>query len=222
MAKEQVDFPKTTYDLLFRLVMIGDSGVGKTALLLRYADQTFEPSFISTIGIDFRIKTITVEEKRIKLQIWDTAGQEQFHSVATSYFRNAHGILLVYDVCSVQSFMQITRWVDRVSNLAPASIRMVLVGNKCDAEDSVRVIEKSKGEALAKELDIPFMETSAKTNYNVDVIFELVTMMILEIAASTLEAEKHEEQAGNVEVLVPKTQDEVASEKRKRKCCNSS
>jgi len=218
---EDVGFPKTTYDLLFRLVMIGDSGVGKTALLLRYADETFEPSFISTIGIDFRIKTITVEGKRIKLQIWDTAGQEQFHSVATSYFRNAHGILLVYDVCSAQSFMQVTRWMDRVTKMAPATIRMVLVGNKCDAEDSVRVIEKSKGEALAKELDIPFMETSAKIDYNVDVVFELLTMMVLEVVTSTAAVETQEDPASNAEVLVLKKQDEVTPEKRRRKCCKS-
>lgn len=214
-GNDLVDFPKNTYDLLFRLVMIGDSGVGKTALLLRYADSTFEPSFISTIGIDFRIKTILVEGKRIKLQIWDTAGQEQFHSVASSYFRNAHGILLVYDVTSAHTFMQVTRWIDRVKQMAPDTIKMVLVGNKCDSEETVRVIETAKGEALAKELDIPFLETSAKTDYNVEILFELVTMMILETMEEKNAAEKKKD------VVVLQKQDEVLLQKRNRKCCKN-
>ena len=213
-AIDTVDFPRTTYDLLFRLVMIGDSGVGKTALLLRFADNTFDHSFISTIGIDFRIKTITLEGKRVKLQVWDTAGQEQFHSVASSYFRNAHGILLVYDVTSAQSFLQMSRWIERVSRIASPTVKMVLIGNKCDREESIRVIDKSKGEMLAKELDIPFLETSAKNDYNVDVMFELVTMMILETMTT-----KDQEPVNNTTDVVDLQNHSEVSPEKKKKCC---
>lgn len=174
---------KTTYDYLYRLVLIGDSGVGKTALLLRYSENIFNVSFISTIGIDFRIKTIELNGKRIKLQIWDTAGQEQFHSVATSYYRNAHGIMLIYDVSKADSFVHITRWVNNISKNSPTDVKQVLVGNKCDVEDNMRVIEKERGTLLAKELDMPFVETSAKADVNVDVVFELLATMIMEASA---------------------------------------
>lgn len=220
MASKNVErtvFPKNTYDVLFRLVLVGDSGVGKTALLLRYADNTFELSFITTIGIDFRIKTITVQGKRVKLQIWDTAGQEQFHSIASSYFRNAHGIILIYDVTSASSYMHISKWVSNISKNAPIKVKMVLIGNKCDREENLKVIGKDKGDILAKELDIPFLETSAKNDINVDTAFELITLMILE---EQLPKEKKTEDNEN-EVVILKPRDSVSEEKRKN-CCSKS
>lgn len=174
------NFPKTTYDVLYRLVLIGDSGVGKTAILLRYSDNMFNTSFITTIGIDFRIKTIELNGKRVKLQIWDTAGQEQFHSVASSYYRNSHGIMLIYDITSAESFIHISKWVNNISTNAPTNVKQVLLGNKCDTEENKRVIEKNRGKTLAEELDMPFLETSAKTDTNVDVAFELITQLIME------------------------------------------
>lgn len=173
-------FPKSTYDVLYRLVLIGDSGVGKTALLLRYSDNVFNASFISTIGIDFRIKTIEVEGKRVKLQIWDTAGQDKFHSVAASYYRNAHGIMLLYDITSADSFMHISKWVNNISKNAPGEVKQILIGNKCDIPENKRVIEEERGRELARELDMPFLETSAKEGVNVDEAFEVVAKLIME------------------------------------------
>lgn len=207
---DRSDFPKTTYDVLYRLVLIGDSGVGKTAILLRYSDNMFNTSFITTIGIDFRIKTIEVNGKRVKLQIWDTAGQEQFHSVASSYYRNAHGIVLIYDITSAESFIHISKWANNVSTNAPTNVKQVLLGNKCDMEENKRVIEKDRGKTLAEELNMPFLETSAKTDINVDVAFELIAQLIMEGDA---------DQGEEVQDVVNLN---AGGSKKKRKCCQSS
>lgn len=205
-------FPKATYDVLYRLVLIGDSGVGKTAILLRYSENIFNASFISTIGIDFRIKTIEVNGKRVKLQIWDTAGQEQFHSVASSYYRNAHGIMLIYDISSAESFNHISKWVTNISKNAPTNVKQLLVGNKCDVAEGNRVIDKERGTLLAKELDMPFIETSAKADINIDTIFDQITTLIMEA-----DDQKAKEQQKKDVVDLSNESDE--SRKRKQKTC---
>ena len=218
MDVQVADIPKESYDVLFRLVLIGDSGVGKTALLCRYSDNTFDLSFITTIGIDFRIKTVTVHGRRVKLQIWDTAGQEKFQSVASSYYRNAHGILLIYDVTGANSFIHITKWVENIGNNAPSGVQMVLVGNKCDREETLRVIASERGEILARELGMPFMETSAMNDVNVDLMFELITSMILKEQLAKEKAETVE-QSAVISDEDMRTQDFLSREKRRAKCC---
>ena len=116
------------YDMQCKLLMIGDSGVGKTCLLLRYANDSFSPTFITTIGIDFKIKNIDVDGKRVKLQIWDTAGQERFRTITTSYFRGAQGILLVYDVTDRRSFESIRNWISQIQQHADVHVNKILVG----------------------------------------------------------------------------------------------
>ncbi len=148
------------FDMQIKILMIGDSGVGKTCLLLRYVNDSFYPTFITTIGIDFKIKNIIVDGKRIKLQIWDTAGQERFRTITTSYFRGAQGILLIYDVTDRQTFLSIRNWVSQVQMHADISVNRLLIANKCDMEN--RAVSLEEGEALAKEYSIPFFETSAK------------------------------------------------------------
>ncbi|KAJ1416552.1 small GTPase superfamily, partial [Ochromonadaceae sp. CCMP2298] len=123
------------FDMQIKLLMIGDSGVGKTCLLLRYANDSFSPTFITTIGIDFKIKNIQLDGKRIKLQIWDTAGQERFRTITTSYFRGAQGILLVYDVTDRNSFISIRNWVAQIQMHADVNVNKILIGNKCDVQD---------------------------------------------------------------------------------------
>ncbi|XP_048581173.1 ras-related protein Rab-10 isoform X2 [Nematostella vectensis] len=135
-------------DLFFKLLLIGDSGVGKTCIIFRFADNTFNPSFISTIGIDFKIKTLELGGKKIKLQIWDTAGQERFHTITTAYYRGAMGIMLVYDVTNEKSFSNISKWLKKIDDHANEDVKRMLVGNKCDMDDK-RVISKTKGEQLA-------------------------------------------------------------------------
>ena len=121
-----------------KLLMIGDSGVGKTCLLLRYANDSFSPTFITTIGIDFKIKNVDIDGTRIKLQIWDTAGQERFRTITTSYFRGAQGILLVYDVTDRRSFESIRNWISQIQQHADVHVNKILVGNKCDMTDAQR------------------------------------------------------------------------------------
>jgi len=158
------------FDMQIKLLMIGDSGVGKTCLLLRYANDSFSPTFITTIGIDFKIKNIVLDSKRIKLQIWDTAGQERFRTITTSYFRGAQGILLVYDVTDRTTFTSIRNWVAQIQMHADVNVNKILIGNKCDMQDQ-RVVSYEEGEQLAKEYNIHFFETSAKQDQNVEKAF---------------------------------------------------
>ncbi|ORZ09920.1 ras family-domain-containing protein [Absidia repens] len=159
-----------SYDYLIKLLLIGDSGVGKSCLLLRFSDDSFTPSFITTIGIDFKIRTIELDGKRIKLQIWDTAGQERFRTITTAYYRGAMGILLVYDVTDERSFGNVRNWFSNIEQHANEGVNKILIGNKCDMEEK-RVVTKEQGEALANELGIQFMETSAKANIGVEEAF---------------------------------------------------
>eukprot|EP01118_Nematostelium_gracile_P015936 TRINITY_DN6495_c0_g1_i1.p1 TRINITY_DN6495_c0_g1~~TRINITY_DN6495_c0_g1_i1.p1 ORF type:complete len:222 (+),score=62.41 TRINITY_DN6495_c0_g1_i1:123-788(+) len=158
------------YDYLIKLLLIGDSGVGKSCLLLRFSDDSFTPSFITTIGIDFKIRTIDLEGKRIKLQIWDTAGQERFRTITTAYYRGAMGILLVYDVTDDKSFANIRNWIRNIEQHASENVNKILIGNKCDLVDK-KMIDTSKGKSLADEYGIKFLETSAKNSINVEDAF---------------------------------------------------
>jgi len=155
-----------SYDFLIKLLLIGDSGVGKSCLLLRFSDDSFTTSFITTIGIDFKIKTIELDGKRIKLQIWDTAGQERFRTITTAYYRGAMGILLVYDVTDEQSFQNIRNWIRNIEQHAADNVDKILLGNKADMVGE-KAVETARGQALAEEYRIKFFETSAKSNINV-------------------------------------------------------
>ncbi|KAJ6315781.1 hypothetical protein OIU78_019118 [Salix suchowensis] len=129
---------RADYDYLIKLLLIGDSGVGKSCLLLRFSDGSFTTSFITTIGIDFKIRTIELDGKRIKLQIWDTAGQERFRTITTAYYRGAMGILLVYDVTDESSFNNIRNWIRNIEQHASDNVNKILVGNKADMDESKR------------------------------------------------------------------------------------
>jgi len=170
---------KKTYDLLFKLLLIGDSGVGKTCILFRFSEDAFNTTFISTIGIDFKIKTIELRGKKIKLQIWDTAGQERFHTITTSYYRGAMGIMLVYDITNAKSFDNIAKWLRNIDEHANEDVERMILGNKCDMEDR-RVVSKERGEEIAREHNIKFLETSAKTNVNIEDAFLQLAEAILD------------------------------------------
>ncbi|XP_077451739.1 ras-related protein Rab-8B-like [Stigmatopora argus] len=159
-----------TYDYLFKLLLIGDSGVGKTCLLFRFSEDSFNTTFISTIGIDFKIRTIELDGKRVKLQIWDTAGQERFRTITTAYYRGAMGIMLVYDISNEKSFENIKNWIRNIEEHASADVEKMVLGNKCDMTDR-RQVSKDRGEKLAIDYGVKFMETSAKTSLNVEEAF---------------------------------------------------
>lgn len=162
--------PLRSYDMIMKLLLVGDSGVGKSCLLLRFVEDKFNPSFITTIGIDFKIRTIESNGKKIKLQVWDTAGQERFRTITTAYYRGAMGIVIIYDVTDSRSFENVENWYQTVTQHANDDAQIFLVGNKCDDEEN-RQVSKEQGKELASKLNIPFLEASAKSNENVDSIF---------------------------------------------------
>lgn len=155
-------------DQVFKLLLIGDSGVGKSSLLLRFADDTFTDSHISTIGVDCKIRTINLDGKTVKLQLWDTAGQERFRTITPSYYRSAHGIIVVYDVTDQESFNSVKTWLSEIDKLASSNVSKLLVGNKCDL---IRVVDSSTGREFADTMSVPFLETSAKSSINVEQAF---------------------------------------------------
>lgn len=165
------------YDYLFKLLLIGDSGVGKSCLLLRFADDNYTDTFISTIGVDFKIKTISLDGKSVKLQIWDTAGQERFRTITSSYYRGAHGIIIVYDVSDRDSFNNIRNWIAEIDKYTADNVNKLLVGNKCDLE-SKRVITYDEAKELADSNNIRYIETSAKCAIRVEEAFHLMAMEI--------------------------------------------
>ncbi|XP_063155307.1 ras-related protein Rab-10-like [Candoia aspera] len=175
---------------LAKIVMVGDSFVGKTSVLRRYTDlcpTALAPpsSYITTVGIDFKVKTISCDNTAMKLQIWDTAGQERFHTFTTSFFRGAHGVVLVYDITNAKSFQGIAYWMKDIYEKAGENMDIILLGNKCDKE-AERVISKNRGEKLAWEYGIPFFETSAKDNINIENAFSVLAKEILNKSSCVL------------------------------------
>ncbi|KAJ4919516.1 hypothetical protein JOQ06_025955 [Pogonophryne albipinna] len=157
------------YDYVFKLVMIGDCCVGKSCLLLRFADDMYTESYKCTIGVDFKIRTIELDGKTIKLQIWDTAGQERFRTLTSSYYRGAHGIIVVYDVTDQESFNNVKQWLQEIDRHASENVNKLLVGNKCDL--TKKVVDYTTAKEFAENVGIPFLETSAKSATNVDQAF---------------------------------------------------
>ncbi|KAL2214164.1 small GTP-binding protein [Sarocladium strictum] len=180
MAPNEVE----KYDYLFKLLLIGDSGVGKSCLLLRFADDTYTESYISTIGVDFKIRTIELDGKTVKLQIWDTAGQERFRTITSSYYRGAHGICVVYDVTDMDSFNNVKQWLQEIDRYATEGVNKLLVGNKSDMSDK-KVVEYTVAKEFADSLGIPFLETSAKNASNVEQAFLTMARQIKERMGTT-------------------------------------
>ena len=154
------------YDLLYKLLMIGDSGVGKSSLLLRFASDQFDDSYMTTVGLDFKVRTVEVEGKVVKLQMWDTAGQERFRTITSSYYRGAQGIIVVFDVTDAKSFKSVKAWMSEIDRYAGDGVVRLLVGNKTDLVDE-RAVTAEDAQALAKEQSMRFIETSAKVSTGV-------------------------------------------------------
>lgn len=167
------------HDVVVKLLLIGDSGVGKSCLLLRFADDSFTSSFITTIGIDFKIRKLQIGEKLVKVQIWDTAGQERFRTITAAYYRNAMAIILVYDITDEGSFNNIKGWMRNIEQHASENVNKILVGNKSDMSDR-RAVPYARGKALADEYKLMFFETSAKSSTNVDEVFTAISKQVIQ------------------------------------------
>ncbi|CAF0896412.1 unnamed protein product [Rotaria sp. Silwood1] len=182
-AKDAAD---QNFDYMFKLLIIGNSSVGKTSFLFRYADDSFTSAFVSTVGIDFKVKTVFRHDKRVKLQIWDTAGQERYRTITTAYYRGAMGFILMYDITNEESFNAVQDWCTQIKMYSWDNAQVVLVGNKCDLEHD-RAVTQERGQRLADQLGLEFFETSAKENVNVKVVFERLVDIILEKMSDTPE-----------------------------------
>ncbi|KAF0309819.1 Ras-related protein Rab-35 [Amphibalanus amphitrite] len=197
------------YDHLFKLLIIGDSGVGKSSLLVRFAENMFSGNYITTIGVDFKIRTMNIDGQKVKLQIWDTAGQERFRTITSTYYRGTHGVIVVYDVTNGDSFGNVKRWLHEIQQNCDVVDR-ILVGNKNDSPDR-KVVLTEDAQRFSDQMGIRLFETSAKDNINVDEMFEAITRQVLE----SKKRQKEEQSNANNDTINIRRQ----HTKSKKKCC---
>jgi Ras-related protein Rab-1A len=180
------------FDYMFKVLLIGDSGTGKSNLLLRYADDFYKADIGSTIGVDFKVCTRSVDGKVAKMYLRDTAGQERFRTITNSYYRGSHGIVVVYDVTDRESFSRVRMWMQEIVKYAGPSAQKLLVGNKVDLV-SKRVVSTDEGRMMAEELEVHFLETSALNSHNVESTFE---MLLRDMVANATEVEAPQSRPG--------------------------
>ena len=159
-----------TYDVIYKILLVGDSGVGKTNIMLRYLNKEFNINTKATVGVEFGSKNIIIDKKVIKGQIWDTAGQERYRAITSSYYKGAHGAFVVYDITLKESFEAVDRWINDLRNNTDERLEIILIGNKSDLEEK-RQVTKEEGEEKAKEKEVAFMETSALNCNNIEKAF---------------------------------------------------
>ena len=159
-------------ECVYKVLLLGDTTVGKTCFLMKYTDKTFQDIHMATIGLDYRLKTMKLKNgKNIKLQIWDTAGQDRFRAITKNYYKGSHGIILIYDVTNLQTFENVKTWVNQIREEASPNVVIYIAANKIDMEEE-RKVPKEDGEKLAEELGFPFVETSAKSGININETLE--------------------------------------------------
>ena len=174
----------------YKILILGDSKVGKSCFLTRYADKTYQEDYLSTIGMDYKIKNYELENGDIiKLYIWDTAGQDRFRSITSNYYKGADGIILIYDITKQETFNNVRNWITSIKEEAPAKVVLILVGNKVDDEKN-RAVPKSEGEKIADEYNLPFLECSAKSDINVTKTFDVLIKKIVEINPKNKQGQK--------------------------------
>ena len=203
------------YDFLFKILLVGNSSVGKSSLFLRFVDDIWNETFVPTIGVDFKIKTIEVEKKNVKLQIWDTAGEERFRTIISSYYKGAHGILLMFDVTDYDSFESLENWLIEIEKNANKNVIKLLIGNKIDLEEN-RKVSYNQAKDFADSNGIQYIETSVKLNTNVNQAF-------WEIGKELMNATKDKEfihESNKKTITISKNANNINEEpKNKGGCC---
>ena len=201
-------------EISLKILLIGDSFVGKTSLLLKYCEGQFPEAHMATIGVEFKDKIVNVGKWKVRLQIWDTSGQERFRSITQNFYRNADGILFVYDITNRESFSHIKDWL-LDSQVEDSDIKRILIGNKKDLEDK-RAIEIEKMNSFSEGKKMKCFETSAKTGENVETIFKEIASLILENKTDEEILDQFSKNLPNVSISTVKTNSSING---KRKCC---
>lgn len=165
-------------EVLYKILLLGDWAVGKTCFLMRYTENTFTEMHLTTVGLDYKLKTVKLDnDKTVKVQIWDTAGQERYKTITKSYIKGANGIILIYDITKEKTFEGIKNWIKQIKDTVSSRVCVALVGNKIDQEKD-RKVPKEEGEKLSEELNYPFYEASAKEGINIDECFDNLVKQI--------------------------------------------
>lgn len=202
------------YDYIYKVLLLGDSAVGKTCFLLRYSDDSFTENHISTIGLDYRLKMINMDnDKIVKMQIWDTAGQDRFRAITKNYYKGAHGIVLMYDVTNSGTFSNIKNWLSQIKENTSDKVKIVLVGNKVD-EEHLRKVSHDEGKRLSEEYKLEFFETSAKNNIRIEDTFGYLTREIYK--ANSKDTDTGEKRKSNISIDNKEVDEKT---KKKKKCC---
>jgi len=175
--------PKSN-DETIKILMLGESGVGKSSILTRFVDDKFSTNFLTTLGVEYKHKTIMINDKKVMTQVWDTAGQEKFRTITPVYYRKVDGVVMVYDITDRNSFESINYWMKNLKDNADSNIKVILVGNKFDLADK-RAVTKEEGDNLAESYGLKFMEASAKNRHNVNDLFASLSVDILEYRQNT-------------------------------------
>ncbi len=178
MADNDDDSISDSYDQKIKIMILGETLVGKTAIITRYTKKIFAENYLTTVGIDFQNKQLNINGKKINVEIWDTAGQERFRNIAKTYFQSSDGFLLVYDITSKDSFNKLNDWYDQIKLSAPENSKCIIAGNKSDLEEK-RQVKKEEGEKFASDNNLKFYETSAKDDKNINIVFELLSNEIV-------------------------------------------
>ena len=194
------------FDVKYKIMVLGESRVGKTSLIKQYTKEQFGGVYLTTVGMDFQDKIIDIEGKKVRLQIWDTAGQERFRNVTKSYFQSSHGFVLVYDITDKTTFEKTNFWMEQIKLNGPENPKLILVGNKCDLSNE-RKVSIEEGENFAKKNNIKFFESSAKEGTNVNELFLELGKLI------------YQDSKGKEEKKTVKLGSTTQSKKEKKKCC---
>ena len=205
------------YEMMVKVVLVGDSGVGKTNIMSKYLKNEFHEDSKATVGVEFGSKQFNIEGHQIKAQIWDTAGQERYKAITSAYYKGAKGAFVVYDITRKQSFESVDRWINDLKAAADKKLSIIIIGNKCDLEDQ-RQVNKEQGEEKAKNFEVAFMETSAFSGENLNQAFE---KMMNEVFKKC-----HEDMMSDGEVDIVGPSKDISLDKtkpndttQKKKCC---